>query len=166
MHDWLIIEAEPVSSTDRSLEALKNGSYMMLKIRWYSWCLVFWPMSTQKKSNLHIEEKHYNNIPINKKTSSPIIDERILPRTPSIKGFLNLTESYWILSNDASWDANDDYWMCYEAEAMQDLMSTLFGADTVKNYVGNFWSLGKLLDLKCMLVIFMYARWLWPLFRH
>ncbi|KAL7486389.1 hypothetical protein ACHAW6_011979 [Cyclotella cf. meneghiniana] len=77
--------------------------------------------------------------------SSPTVDRRMPQHTSSIEGFLDLTEAYRILSNDASREAYDEYGMCYrnhpteafQAEATQDLISELFGADAVKNYVGD-----------------------------
>ena len=78
-----------------------------------------------------------------KQTSHSIIEEPT-SQSASIEGFLDLTEAYRILSNDASRDAYDEYGVCYrnhptdpfQAEETQDLISELFGADTVKNYVG------------------------------
>jgi DnaJ-class molecular chaperone len=71
-------------------------------------------------------------------------DESI-PQSTSIEGFLDLIEAYRILSNDASREAYNVHGLCYnqhpgdafQAEATQDLISELFGADAVKNYVGN-----------------------------
>lgn len=79
------------------------------------------------------------------KQSSHLIIEEPTSESASVEGFLDLTEAYRILSNDASRDAYDEYGVCYrnhptdsfQAEATQDLISELFGADTVKSYVGN-----------------------------
>jgi hypothetical protein len=77
-----------------------------------------------------------------KQQSTSVADES--SQSTTIEGFLDLTEAYRILSNDASRDAYDEYGICYQnhpmdpfqAEAAQDLISELFGADAVKNYVG------------------------------
>ncbi|KAL7509267.1 hypothetical protein ACHAXN_006284 [Cyclotella atomus] len=77
-----------------------------------------------------------------KQQSTSDVDES--SQSTTIEDFLDLTEAYRILSNDASRDAYDEYGICYQnhpmdsfqAEAAQDLISELFGADAVKNYVG------------------------------
>ena len=81
--------------------------------------------------------------PDKQQTTSTDLDETA--QSTTIEGFLDLTEAYRILSNDASRDAYDEYGVCYrnhpgdsfQAEAAQDLISELFGADSVKNYVGH-----------------------------
>ncbi|KAL7548475.1 hypothetical protein ACHAWF_011755 [Thalassiosira exigua] len=74
-------------------------------------------------------------------TSVPLQDE------PHIEGFLDLTEAYRILSNDASRDAYDRHGLCFREEATVsgvdgeadyfDLINELFGTDAVQDYVGN-----------------------------
>ena len=68
---------------------------------------------------------------------------------PPIEGFLDLTEAYRILSNDASRDAYDQFGTCFREESLsgedywndeagtQDLMDELFGIEAVTNFVGN-----------------------------
>mmetsp|Transcript_35581 Transcript_35581/g.74998 ORF Transcript_35581/g.74998 Transcript_35581/m.74998 type:complete len:680 (-) Transcript_35581:71-2110(-) len=78
-------------------------------------------------------------------SSSPTMDASLAD--PHIEGFLDLTEAYRILSNDASRDAYDQHGLCFREEAMLpdddshedyvDLIDELFGAAAVRNYVGN-----------------------------
>lgn len=70
--------------------------------------------------------------------------------THVIEGFLDLTEAYRILSNDASRDAYDQHGLCFREEAATlpseddeanraqyiDLIDELFGASAVRDYVG------------------------------
>jgi len=80
-------------------------------------------------------------------SSPPTNIDAMSEADPHIEGFLDLTQAYRILSNDASRDAYDQHGLCFREEATLpeegshedyvDLIDELFGASAVRDYVGN-----------------------------
>mmetsp|Transcript_33302 Transcript_33302/g.69999 ORF Transcript_33302/g.69999 Transcript_33302/m.69999 type:complete len:559 (+) Transcript_33302:16-1692(+) len=89
--------------------------------------------------------KHH---PDKQNAHSPPSNANGMPEAPHVEGFLDLTEAYRILSDDASRDAYDRHGLCFREETSMpekegshedyvDLIDELFGANAVRDYVGD-----------------------------
>ncbi|KAL3796405.1 hypothetical protein HJC23_004202 [Cyclotella cryptica] len=141
------IETDSLSKADRKPDALrKRRRHVPVKDRkFYDILGVSTNANSKEIRSAYRREALRRHPDKQQQASLPTLDQTIPQHTSSIEGFLDLTEAYRILSNDASREAYDEYGMCYrnhpsdafQAEATQDLISELFGADAVKNYVGD-----------------------------
>ena len=77
----------------------------------------------------------------------PPLNANGMPKTPHMEGFLDLKETYQILSNDELRDAYDKHKICFQEETLLpekegrvyedyiNLIDELFGANAVRNYI-------------------------------